>query len=550
MIPPLLFGRKRGGNENERDDSRREPPVPDKPDTEDTALGSVESGELEDRTDPMMDGNSADPPDRDGWTVLLETTAGRIEKKADETGETARWVAGSLDEDHLSLLKERIIYLDASALACEEYTEVDGKFAVILDAPLVKLADFLADYQLRPAEAIQMIVDLLIALRELADAGLAPVTIERSSLFTSPMTFGVAGTHATWRVKFAALHDLVSADSIDDSRLGKFAVEIGAELLDHDWDAPWQDAAAKHWRSFLKSPEIAEGEIGIDALLSKIISAIPDPVAYLKTDVGKVREGNEDSGEIVVETVTRPGASSVQAWVADGMGGHAAGEVASMLAITAIRRTLADWRESAAVGEEVITRHIARAFERANAAIKRDAELNPSRLRMGTTLTGAIILSPSPPPEPGAKRPVPFEIARAWIANLGDSRTYLAGSGRLYRLSHDHSLLQQIVDCGRMTEEEAFSQPGKNVISKCLGGGLTDDVAPDVCGMLTGSGDLFLVASDGLTDLVPDSEILGVILDNWREGASSLEKIAGALIDAANAAGGKDNITVALVYLP
>jgi protein phosphatase len=134
------------------------------------------------------------------------------------------------------------------------------------------------------------------------------------------------------------------------------------------------------------------------------------------------------------------------------------------------------------------------------------------------------------------------------LFNVGDSRVYLYSCGRLLRLTRDHSLVQELVDSGEITAEEAFDHPRKNVISRCLGGGSIGS-EPDVASYDPGPGELLLIASDGLGDMLRDHEIEALVRE--QVAAAGPAGLAQALVDAANAAGGKDNVTVvAAVWAP
>ena len=504
-------------------------------------------GAENDATDPMMRTPTSEPEDNPEIRVLLSTTAGRVESRGENGGRTV-WIAGNMDENALEAVKSELADVRTEAISVEEYTEIDGKFAVAMP-PLTPLREFLETHSLRPAEAFQLAIDLIAAIAALREAGLAPASLGAEGLFCRACAYGVGGGLPSFRVKLAAFHEFVIADDADESALVNGALELGISLLGSDFAAPWHKSAAKRARKLLDDLKDSGDAETAERALQRILEGLSQPQAALASDVGRVRSGNEDSGIVQVTIAARPLANSVVAFVADGMGGHAAGEIASRIASSAAEQTLADWRKSAALGDEQVFGHIARAYRRANEEITYETALNPSRVGMGTTLTGLLALSPSPAPAPGAKIAVQFEAARVWAANLGDSRTSAACGNRLTRLSRDHSEVQRMLDAGEIGEDEAFAHPLKNIISKCLGGAQFGGEEPDVCALPAGPGDLFVIASDGLSDMLRDEEIYGILAGSFG-GGGSLETAAGALIDAANEAGGKDNITVALVYFP
>ncbi|HID07556.1 MAG TPA: Stp1/IreP family PP2C-type Ser/Thr phosphatase, partial [Armatimonadetes bacterium] len=214
--------------------------------------------------------------------------------------------------------------------------------------------------------------------------------------------------------------------------------------------------------------------------------------------------------------------------VADGMGGHEAGEIASRLALecvgSRITRCLNEFLSDARSTELASLDGMAllrEAFEHANATVFQQAQA--MRNNMGTTLVGVLVIG-----------------ARAWFANVGDSRAYLLHGGKLEQVTVDHSLVQQLVDSGHITREEARWHPQRNVIYRAIG--LQADVDVDIFERVLMPGDCVLLCSDGLSDLIEDDEIERVILSE-----TDLHAACMRLIGLANDRGGNDNITVVLV---
>lgn len=227
------------------------------------------------------------------------------------------------------------------------------------------------------------------------------------------------------------------------------------------------------------------------------------------TDTGRKRRQNEDA------FVCEPPLFAI----ADGMGGAQAGEVASRLAAAAIEEGAA-----ATVGEE----GVATVVRAANTRIFERAVHDPAVAGMGTTATVAV---------------VDEQAGTVALAHVGDSRAYLYRSGALEQLTTDHSLVGELVRSGRLTEAEAAVHPHRSVITRALG---TDaDVEVDTLTVGVAVGDLVLLCSDGLSAMVRDEEI-GRVLEST--GAAPREA-AEALVAAANAAGGEDNVTVVLFEL-
>jgi serine/threonine protein phosphatase PrpC len=228
------------------------------------------------------------------------------------------------------------------------------------------------------------------------------------------------------------------------------------------------------------------------------------------SDVGRVRTGNEDA--FVAEPLV--------VGVADGMGGHQAGEVASAIAV----RTLLDRLGHGAPNVEVALA----AVVDANTAIFNGARSNTEQRGMGTTLTAMIVLADSEP------------VRRFVLLNVGDSRTYLLRGNRLRRVTVDHSYVQELVSTGHITEIEARSHPRRNIVTRALG--IEASVRIDTWVLPFVKGDRYLLCSDGLVDEVDDREIAKLMTAN-----RDPQRAAQALVDAANSHGGRDNTTVVVV---
>ncbi len=223
------------------------------------------------------------------------------------------------------------------------------------------------------------------------------------------------------------------------------------------------------------------------------------------TDTGRQRRDNEDSYF----------ASSPLFVVADGMGGAQAGEVASRTAVEVFRRGLAD-------GPGSVEERLAAMVSDANARIHELASRDEDRAGMGTTLTAAYL-----------------DVADLAVAHVGDSRLYCLRDGELEQRTDDHSLVGELVRRGQLSPEEAEEHPQRSIITRALGP--EGEVAVDHHTWPARDGDLFLLCSDGLTTMVSDDRVAEIL-----RAAPSLQSAARGLVDAANAAGGRDNITVLL----
>ncbi len=233
-----------------------------------------------------------------------------------------------------------------------------------------------------------------------------------------------------------------------------------------------------------------------------------------RTDVGRMRKANEDN--LFADANEHRGIFIV----ADGMGGHAAGEVASEMAVQTITRELADVND---LQRPDAPTRVSEALRLANRTVYQRTVAEVEKLGMGTTAS-AMLLSDT----------------HYIIGHVGDSRVYLCREGKLEQLTRDHSLVQEQVDAGLLTPEQARRHPQSNVITRCIGMG--SEIEPDILEGKSMIGDVFLLASDGLTGMVDDRRIATLLLSK-----ASPERIVNALIADANNNGGIDNITAIVV---
>jgi protein phosphatase len=221
-----------------------------------------------------------------------------------------------------------------------------------------------------------------------------------------------------------------------------------------------------------------------------------------RTDTGRQRSANEDSFFVRAPIFV----------VADGMGGAQAGEVASKAAADAFDRDLPSGPPENFLRETI---------EAANRTIHELARDDPSRTGMGTTITAVVV-------DPGGE-----EVA---IGHVGDSRAYRLRGGKLERLTRDHSLVEEMRRKGQLTDAQAEDHPQRSIITRALGP--EPEVEVDVQTVPAGPGDVFLICSDGLTTMLGEEQIAKLLA-----GASSMDAAVRALVDEANRAGGRDNIT-------
>lgn len=234
-------------------------------------------------------------------------------------------------------------------------------------------------------------------------------------------------------------------------------------------------------------------------------------------DTGRARKNNEDSVSLDIDTGV--------AVLADGMGGYNAGEVASGMATSIICSALSDWlRQQSSPASDAIAAAMTAAVDQANRAIFDAANGNPQFSGMGTTLVMAAV-----------------GTGGLLVGHVGDSRAYLLRDRQLQRLTRDHSLLQEQLDAGLITPAQAARSVNRNLVTRAIG--VESEVALEVHEHVFADQDLLLLCSDGLTDMVEDEAIADVLCHTH----PSLQAACDALVNVANAAGGRDNISVVLV---
>lgn len=235
-----------------------------------------------------------------------------------------------------------------------------------------------------------------------------------------------------------------------------------------------------------------------------------------QTDPGRVRQNNEDS--VAFDEATHLGV------LADGMGGYNAGEIASSMATAYIKSELTRWLLDAGRQPDIgqVRHAIEVCVDYANHAIFDASRTNPQYAGMGTTLVVGV-----------------FQDARLMLGHIGDSRCYRLRANELLQITKDHSLLQEQIDAGWLTPEEAATAPNRNLVTRALG--IEDMAMLELNEHRVEVGDMYLMCSDGLSDMVEDAAIAEIL-----QNGPSLAQRAAALIALANENGGRDNITVLL----
>ena len=233
--------------------------------------------------------------------------------------------------------------------------------------------------------------------------------------------------------------------------------------------------------------------------------------SYCQTDVGLKRNNNQD---FVYASDQMVGALSCLWIVADGMGGHAAGDIASRLCVETMIDTISNSKQEGPV------RILAEAIRSANEVVCEKARSTPDLEGMGTTVVAATV-----------------DEGCLYIA--GDSRLYLIDDERIEQITHDHSLVEEMVRAGRIRADQARNHPKKNIITRAIGEEGVPEI--DFFDVALNPGDILLLCSDGLSNMVEDEQIFRIVR---RE--ADLHSAGQRLIEAANKAGGTDNISVVL----
>lgn len=239
-------------------------------------------------------------------------------------------------------------------------------------------------------------------------------------------------------------------------------------------------------------------------------------MVFAKSDIGRAREINQDYYYISKDTdVPR------LYILADGMGGYKGGEIASKLATDSVKKYINSNFNENLVEKEEILKLIGSAVEYANMVVYEKSKEIPELEGMGTTLEACLIYN-----------------NKAYIGHVGDSRIYRIRNGVIRKLTKDHSYVQQLVEDKKITREEAKTHPKKNMLTKALG--CTPYVEPDLRARNFEKGDIFIMCSDGLTNMTDDNMICELIIQD-------ITTAADKLIELANESGGYDNITVIII---
>ena len=242
----------------------------------------------------------------------------------------------------------------------------------------------------------------------------------------------------------------------------------------------------------------------------------------VQTNIGKTRAVNQDTVFVSCESI---GSLPNLFIVADGMGGHNGGEIASKAAIS----HFCEYVRNEQAEEEGLLDLLMSAARAANIGVLSQAKDNSSLAGMGTTLTACTIINAS----------------KCIIVHIGDSRAYTATNNTLTQITHDHSFVNEMVKAGQITQNEAREHPKRNILTKVLG--ISQEMSADGYVVDCKPGSVILLCSDGLYNMVPDDEILAIINSTENSKENPPQGPAEALVAAANARGGTDNISVVVI---
>lgn len=405
---------------------------------------------------------------------------------------------------------------------------------------------------LKPTDAIpsNLPLDELVALRVGLALSRMMIALHNHNLMVGTLAPNDLGLSISGLPKLLNVDDLCRVNPKEHAAAVRDDLQALAGLLESLTNTPRKTQRLDAEQD--KTMTVAEGNSDLSTILSEIRTGIIEDARELairleeliaertnpimlrqnvgsSTDTGMVRDHNEDS--LLAMKLTLNNTSVERSWgiyiVADGMGGHAGGEVASGMAIRVVAEVLmneyittsldpgfsydSDW------AQEVVRR----AVLQANETVRREA-LSRSN-DMGTTLTMAMVIGD-----------------RATVANVGDSRTYLYREGKLRRISKDHSLVMRLVDLGQITDDEIYTHPQRNAVLRSLGD--RPNIEVDLFHERLRPGDAILLCSDGQWEMTHDPDMEHVLAAN-----DDPQQTCEELIKAANLAGGEDNVTAILV---
>jgi protein phosphatase len=492
---------------------------------------------MDDRTDPLADAHT-----EPASYVLRDGPGGRVEKI--QLGDDSFLRLTVADEQRAGLLRPLLRELPERTTGFRDLLVAeDSALAAAFDLPQTSLSELVEGY--RALDVLNVFADISTLLASAAQQGLVWPNPDAALIgLTAEQAHRGAGFR-TWRATFTAWDQLGAGDEAQSAMaLARLAIAPLDNLLTASQTSGFSYTHLPLAQVLGQLEELVQG-VTTYAHLARAIASLTSGslTLHAATDTGRRREHNEDAYALLtLEQASVAGARFTLAAVADGMGGHNSGEIASSLALDLLRTHLSQLALSprTRVTEPQLGAQLDQIVPSIGRALNDRAAMDTGLSGMGTTLAGYVQLVPQ-----STVKNVALPSAQGAVFWVGDSRAYLLGPAGLAPLSVDHSYVQTLIDQGQLTPAEAFSHPQKNIITRCLGGSGQDD-RPEVAPFMLGPGELLLLCSDGLTDALREEELWKVACG---AGSTELADIAAALIDAANAAGGPDNITVVLASL-
>ncbi len=484
----------------------------------------------EDRTDPFIEASDFQQPSEE--EIVYENEYAKLTCIAVAGGKKLKWVAKDRlieQKPKLNELLKRVLPLLPFA---EDLLLHEAGFTTELFEQTVQ--DVLCELSL--AEMLEAVADVYTIEHDLASKAEVKVSkVSPSKVLFKDTNETSIGGYRWFKLGFFSLEDTIEAESAS-FELTRNLAEIFVDELKR------RNRSKDHPRGFRHNVEIARKlmkQIGKDpSKAGEIVSrlSLNLEVASL-THKGLIRPQNEDALLTAISELNGLGYSYQLLAVADGMGGHAAGEVASNLCLELLRCYAPSWAlaKSAGASDKDMLRIILEHIKLVNGELVETSEKLAGARGMGTTLTGLYFCYYNQ-----AEKQIHRRSMSSFVFNVGDSRTFAVGYNGVKALTKDHSFVQELVDAGKITEDEAFHHPQKNIVSQAMG--TNRNIKPDVFGLHFPLDAFIVIASDGLTDLVHKRE-----LEQIARNADTSEELANSYLSAALKAGGTDNISIIVV---
>jgi protein phosphatase len=471
----------------------------------------------EDRTDPFL--KSPAPPESE--ELLTETDGAKLVRIRRDDHTQLRWT----HENPSAFLDDLMPGLPDFLPGCEDlllqefgYTACDFDFTV---------GD--AASQLTATEMLPLLAQAYELCRQFRARGLGASVFEPERLYLRNQDRSWLSGLNDFRLHFYHLEDL-SPDAEQLALVSGLAELFRSIRSEH---TPATGVLADNLEVVTAFAEaVVSNPYQFESTVPRLRIALE---ATARTDVGLKRDNNEDAYLLLNSKLEGAGESSSLFAVADGMGGHNAGEVASSLCMELLRFYSGLWPLARSSRRQSVLPYIVRHLKAISEEIYESAAASAEQAGMGTTLTGVFATCHG-----ALESGVPLVSLNNYIFHVGDSRAFALNGVELRPLTRDHSYVQQLIDSGSLSEEEAYVHPRRNVISQ--GMGIAPEVKPDVASFEMPLDAYTVICSDGLTDLVREPRLIELAGE-----AESADALADALVREALSEGGKDNVTVIIL---